>query len=99
MEEEYRTSSNFHRYINIFERRVPCAPPTIQCRYDKGIHEFDAAIANVSIGMAQELMVEILISKVRVNRKKSGFTTYTDKQHHGISADLVERKLGIGLDK
>ena len=29
LEEEYRTSSNFHRYINIVESRVPCAPPTI----------------------------------------------------------------------
>ena len=70
MEEEYRTSSNFHRYINIVESRVPCAPPTIQCRDDSGIHEFDRAMANVSIGLAQYLMLGILISKVRVKRKK-----------------------------
>ena len=40
MEEEYRTSSKFYRYINIVESRLPCAPPTIQCRHDLGIHEF-----------------------------------------------------------
>ena len=38
MEEEYRTSSNFHQYINIVESRFPCVPPKIQCRYDLGIH-------------------------------------------------------------
>ena len=99
MEEEYRTSSNFHRYINTVEIRVPCAPPTIQCRYDSGIHEFDRAMANVTFGLAQDLMVDILISKVRVKRKRSGFATYTDMQHHGIQTDLLSRKWGIVLDK
>ena len=76
MEEEYRKSSNFHRYINIVESRVPCTPPTIQYRYYLVIHEFDREMANVSIGMAQELMVERLISKVRFKRTRRGFTTY-----------------------
>ena len=66
MEEDYRTSSNFHGYINIVETRVPCAPPTIQCRYDSGIHEFDIAMENVSIGLSQDLMVDRLIREVRV---------------------------------
>ena len=44
-------------------------------------------------------MVDRLISKVRVNRTRSGFATYIDKLHHGISADLLERKWGIGIDK
>ena len=79
MEGEYRKSSNFHRYINIVENRVPCAPTTINCRDDSGIHEFDIAMANVSIGLSQDLMVDILIIKVRVKRTRSGFTTYTDK--------------------
>ena len=34
MEEEYRTSSSFHRYTNIVEIRFLCAPTTIQCRDD-----------------------------------------------------------------
>ena len=54
---------------------------------------------NVSIGMNQGLMVYILISKVRVKRTRSVLETYTDKQHHGISADLLAIKWGIGLDK
>ena len=54
---------------------------------------------NFSIGMAQYLMVDILISNARVKRTRSGFETYTDKQQHGISDDLLERKFGIGLDK
>ena len=54
---------------------------------------------NVSIGLAQDFTVEILISKVRVKRRISGFVTYTDKQHHGISTDILVRKWGIGLYK
>ena len=43
-------------------------------------------------------MVGILISKVRVKRTRSGFATYTDKLHHGISADLLAIKWGIVID-
>ena len=99
MEEEYRKSSKFHRYINIVEIRVPCAPPTIQCIDDSVIHEFDRAMEKFSIGLYQDLMVDILIIKVRFKRTRSVFATYTDKQHHGISAYLLTRKWGIGLDK
>ena len=31
--------------------------------------------------------------------KITGLSTYTSKQHHGISADILARKRGIGLDK
>ena len=41
-------------------------------------------------------MVDRLISKVRVKRTRA---TYIYKQHHGINADLMARKWGIGLDK
>ena len=99
MGEEYRKSSNFHRYINIAESTVPCATPTIQFIDYQRINEFDRSTENVSTGMAQELMVYILISKVRVKRTRSVLETYTDKQHHGISADLLAIKWGIGLDK
>ena len=99
MEEEYRTNLNVHRYINIVDSRVPCVPPMIHCRYDSVIHEFDRAMKNVSIGLDRDLMVDILMRKVRVNRTRNGFSTYTDKRHHGISADILARKLWIGLDK
>ena len=78
MEQEYRISSNVHRYINIFDSIVICAPPTIKCRDDLGIHEVDRAMSNVSIVLAQDLMVERLISKVGVKRTRSGFATYTN---------------------
>ena len=44
-------------------------------------------------------MAERLIGKVRVKITRSGFTTYIDMQHHGISADLLAIKWEIGLDK
>ena len=44
-------------------------------------------------------MADILISKVMVKRIRSGFATYTDKRHHGISDYLFARKWGIGTDK
>ena len=98
-EEEYRTNSIFHRYINIVQRRFPCAPPRIKFRDDSGINAFDIAMANVSNGLAQDLMVERLIIKVRVKITGSGFATYTDKRHRGISDDMLARKWRIGLDK
>ena len=42
-------------------------------------------------------MVDRFISKVRVKRTRCGFANYTDKQHHGIIADLLARKCGIGI--
>ena len=99
MEEEYRTSSSLHRYINIVDSRVPCVPPTIQCRDDSEIYEFDIATENVSIGMDQDLMVDIFISKFRVNRTRGVFATYTYKQHHRISPDILSIKWGVGLEK
>ena len=62
------------------------------------IHDFDISMANVSIGMDQDLMVDILISKVRVKITRSGFETYKDKRYHGIRAYLLEIKWGIGLE-
>ena len=56
-------------------------------------------MANVSIGLDQYLMMNRLIIKVRVKITRSGFATYPDKRHHGISADVLARKWGIGLDK
>ena len=70
MEVEYRKSSNFHRYINIVESRVPYAPPNIQFRDDLGIHELDRAMENVYIELTQQLMVDIWIMKVRVKRTR-----------------------------
>ena len=55
-------------------------------------------MANVSIGLAQDLMVERLISKVKFKITRNGFATYIDNRHNGISVDLLARKWVIGLD-
>ena len=99
MKEEYRISSNFHCYINIVERIIKGAPTTIQCRDKSGIHEFDIEMENVSIGIDNEFMLDRLIRNGRDRITKSGYATYTDKRHHGISNDLLTRKCGIGIDK
>ena len=52
-----------------------------------------------SIGISQNLMMNKLISIIRVRRKRSGYATYTDKQQHRISADILARKWIIGIDK
>ena len=44
-------------------------------------------------------MMNRLISKVRVKKTRSGLATYTDKQHHGITIDILAIKWFIGLDK
>ena len=56
-------------------------------------------MTNISIGVAQDLMADRFIGKVRFKRTRSGFTTYTDKRHHGIISDILAIKWGIGLDK
>ena len=66
----------------------------MQCTDDLGRREFDRSLENFSIGLAYDLMVDIMISNVRVKRTIYVFATYTDKQHHGIRADLLARKWG-----
>ena len=56
-------------------------------------------MSNVSIGLAQDLMVDILIRNVRVKITRGGSKAHIDKLHHGIGADILERKWGIGIDK
>ena len=43
----------------------------IQCRDDLGIHELDRSMSNCVVGLAQELMVDTLIRKVRVKITRS----------------------------
>ena len=89
----------FNCYINIIESIIPISPPTIQCRYELGINESDITTTNVSIGLSHDLMIEIVIINVRVCITRSRYATYTDKRHRGISADMLERKWEIGVDK
>ena len=75
MEEEYRTSPSSHRKINKIDIIIPSENPTIICKYVSGIHDFDKAMENVSIGLSQNFMVEILIRNARVRRTRIGYAT------------------------
>ena len=92
MEEEYSKSSNFRSYINIVESITPSTLPTIQCIYDLVIRDFDRAMAKFSVGVSQYLMVYRFIRKSMVRRTRSGYATYIDKRHHGISVDILASK-------
>ena len=97
MEEEYRTILNFYRCIHIVESRIPSAPPIIHCRDDSGIHEFDMAMETFSIWISRDMVVDRLIINFRIVRTRSRYSTYTDNQQHGIIADMLTSKWGIGL--
>ena len=56
-------------------------------------------MATVSIGIAQELMVDILIINTRVMRTRSGYATYIYKKNHGIITDMLTSKWCILIDK
>ena len=99
MEEEYMKRSKMHCYVTIVDSIITSTPPTILCRYDLVIHDFDIAMANFSIRLAQDLMVDIVINNVRVRRTRRRYATYTYKQHCGISSYMLSRKWDIGLDK
>ena len=56
-------------------------------------------MVNFSIGISQDLIVCRLIINVSVIITRRGYATYTEKQHHSISADLLASKWYIGLGK
>ena len=99
MEEEYKTISNVHRFANIFVGIITSTPLTIQCIDESGIHEFDRVISNVSIGLSQYLVVDIFVSNFRVRRTRIRCATYTDKEHHGISAGMLTNKWWLGYTR
>ena len=54
---------------------------------------------NISIGLNQDLLVDILISNLKVISIRIWYGTYTDKHHHVLSSDILVKKVGIGLNK
>ena len=54
---------------------------------------------NFYIVLDQDLMVDRLISNVRVKSTSIGYATYTEKRHHGIKAGITKMNCGIGIDK
>ena len=99
MNEDYRTSSKFHCYINIVEKRIISAPATIECKDDSGVHEFDREMKKIFIGLSHELVVDRLIINFKVRITRSGYSTYTDNKHQGIRSDILTRTWGVVLDK
>ena len=77
----------------------PAATLRVLTMDDMALHEFDRAIVNVSLGLAQDLMVDRLISNIKKKRTRLGYATITNDRHHGISAELLAKKWGIGLEK
>ena len=77
----------------------PSAPPVTHIQDDLAIHEFDRALADVSLGLAQDLMVDRLISNVRVSSTTQGYATFTNDRHHGTKPELLAQKWGIGLER
>ena len=60
--EEYQRSNVFNlSSINQLRSQTLCYPPVTHIQDDVAIHDFDIAIVNVSIRIAQDLMVDRLI--------------------------------------
>ena len=87
------------RLINKVRSQTPCAPPVTYIQDYMSIHEFYRAMVNVSIWLAQHLMVDRLIGNIRVSMTKKGYATITNERHHSVKPELLAKKWGIGLEK
>ena len=63
------------------------------------MHNFDRAMVNLSIRLAQDSMVYRLIGNIRVSMTEKGYAKITNERHHLITPELLARKWGIGLEK
>ena len=77
----------------------PTAAPVTYIQDDIVLHEYDCAMVNVSLGLVQDLMVDRLIANVKVQKTRMGYATLTNERHHGVTADLLATKWGIGIEK
>ena len=55
-------------------------------------------MVNVSIGLAQDIMVDRIIVNITVSMTKKGYATITNERHHLVTLELLARKWGIGLE-
>ena len=79
--------------------QTPCAPPVKYIQHDMDIHDFDRELVNVSIRLAQDLMVDRLIGNIRVYMTKKGYETIINERHSVLTPELLARKWGIGLER
>ena len=62
------------------------------------IHDFDRATVNISIGLAQDLMVDSILGNIRVSMKKKIYATIIYEMHHSVTPELLTRKWVICLE-
>lgn len=87
------------RNVSLVQGHGPSSSPSVEIRDDIEVSDYDRALANVSLGLVPSLMVERLISNVKVAKVKNEYATITDARHHGINTELIARKWGICLDR
>ena len=87
------------RTINQVRMQTPCAPPVTYIKDEIAIHDFNTDMVNISIRLAQDLMVDRLIGNIRVSMTKKGYVKITNERHHLITTELLSRRWGIGLEK
>ena len=84
--EEEKWSNMFNlRLINQVRIKTPCDPLVTHIQDGMFIHYFNRAIVNVSIGLAQDLMVYMLIGNIRVSLNKERYEKITNERHHSVT--------------
>ena len=100
MEAEYVYNNSLNtRSINMVQSNTPYSPPISELENDTKIHEFDRAMANLSLGLPENLIPARLIGQVQVGMTRKVYTTITNDRYHGIQPDFLARKWGIVLEK
>ena len=99
MKEEEKSNMFNLRLINQVRSHTPYAPPITYIQDDTTIHDFNRAMVNVSIGLAQDIMVEKLIWNIKVSIIKKVYATIKNERHHLVTPKILTGKWGIGLKK
>ena len=99
-------AERYHRFKSTANERVLViagvswtAAPMILVQDDVAFHDFDRALAQVSLGMTQDTIDQRLLANVNVKLSRYGYATITNDRHHGVSPQLLAQKWGIGLEK
>ena len=99
MEEEQRSNMFNLRLINKMRSQTPCATPITYTQDEMIIHDFDRAMVNVSIWLAQDLMVDRIIWNIGFFMTKKGYENITNERHHLVTPELLAREWVIVFEK
>ena len=72
MEEDQRRNFLNLRPINKVRSQTLCAPPATYIQDDMTIHDFNRAMVDVLIELAQDLVADRLIGNIRLSMTKRG---------------------------